>query len=189
MRNLKKVLLSLGAVAAVAALATGGTFAVFTDQESIAGNDIDSGSVEIDLNDGSTDEVVSVTDMAIGDSKDGSLKVENDGANKANFDVTGDWTGDEALEGALRITVTQGATPVVTNVPLNTFNDGTGFDVGDLTPTGPGESKTYTIDISLPTGANDNALQNLAGSITFTADAVQRPGVDRNDPGDPEASF
>ncbi len=36
MRNLKKILLSLGAVAAIAALATGGTFAVFTDSESIA---------------------------------------------------------------------------------------------------------------------------------------------------------
>src|SRR5687767_285625 len=86
MRNPKKILLSLGAAAAVAALATGGTFAVFTDQEAIGGNNIDSGSVEIDLNDGSTDAVVTVTDMAIGDSKDGTLKVENDGDNKANFD-------------------------------------------------------------------------------------------------------
>ena len=186
MRDLKKILLSLGAVAAIAALATGGTFAVFTDQESIAGNDIDSGSVEIDLNDGSTDAVVTVTDMAIGDSKDGSLKVENDGDNKANFDLTGSWTGAAALESAIHITISDGTTTVVPDTTLAAFNSGAGYDVGDLSPT---DLETYTIDVSLPTTGDpedDNDLQNLAGSQTFTVDAVQRPGVDHNDVANPE---
>lgn len=194
MRNLKKVLLSLGAAAAIAALATGGTFAVFTDQEAIGGNDIDSGSVEIQLNDSDATTptpVVTVADMAIGDSKDGTLKVENDGANKASFVLTGGWTGSTVLDDYVKVTITEvgQTTPVVDNVALSTFNGGAGVNVGSLTPTGAGESKSYTIDVSLPSRGSaslDNELQNLAGSQTFTVDATQRDGVDRNTVASPE---
>jgi predicted ribosomally synthesized peptide with SipW-like signal peptide len=194
MRNLKKILLSLGAAAAIAALATGGPFAVFTDQESIAGNDIDSGSVEIDLNDvndGATTPVVDVSNMAIGDSMDGTLKVENAGDNKASFVLTGSWTDSgeaDDLDDYVKITITQvgETTPAVNNVALSTFNGGAGVNVGSLVP---GASKTYTIDVSLPTrGSNtlDNALQNLEGSETFTVDATQRAGVDHDIDSNPE---
>src|SRR5688500_14891754 len=148
MRDLKKILLSLGAVAAVAALATGGTFAVFTDSDSIASNNFDSGSVEIELNDGATGAVISVSDLVIGDSKTGTLKVENVGDNKATFTLTGDATGSSALEDAVHITINDGTTDVVDDVSLSSFNDGAGVDVGALAPAA---SKTYTIDVSLPT--------------------------------------
>ena len=187
MRDLKKILLSLGAVAAIAALATGGTFAVFTDQESISGNDIDSGSVEIELNDSATPgPVITVSDLVIDDSKTGELKVENIGDNRASFELTGSWTGDGALEDALHIVINDGTTDVV-DKKLDGFNaDDPGVDVGSLAP---GESATYYIEVSLPTSgtdAGDNLLQDLAGSETFTVDAVQRDGVNR-DSGDPDA--
>ena len=189
MRNLKKVLLSLGAVAAVAALATGGTFAVFTDQESIGSNTINSGSVEIDLNNGSTAPVVTVSNMAIGDSKDGQLIVKNDGANKASFVLTGDWIDTaevDDLDDYVHITINDGTTDVVDDVALSAFNSGAGVPVGSLVP---GASKTYTIDVSLPTrgtDALDNELQNLEGSEAFTVDATQRAGVDHNTDSNPE---
>src|SRR5688500_6277667 len=134
MRDLKKILLSLGAVAAVAALATGGTFAVFTDSESIASNDFDSGSVEIELNDGATGAVFSLSNLVIGDSKTGTLKVENVGDNKATFTLSGDATGSQALEDAVHITINDGTTDVVDDVALSSFNDGAGVNVGALAP-------------------------------------------------------
>ena len=188
MRDLKKILLSLGAVAAVAALATGGTFAVFTDSDSIASNNFDSGSVEIELNDGATGAVISVSDLVIDDSKTGTLKVENVGDNKAIFTLTGDATGDADLEDAVHITINDGTTDVVDDVSLSSFNDGAGVDVGALSP---GASKTYTIDVSLPTTGTDegdNELQNLSGSETFDVDAVQRAGIDRDTDSTPEAT-
>jgi predicted ribosomally synthesized peptide with SipW-like signal peptide len=187
MRNLKKVLLSLGAAAAIAALATGGTFAVFTDSESIGNNDFDSGSVEIELNDSATPgPVITVADMVIGDSKTGTLKVENVGDNKATFTLTGDATGSQALEDAVHITINDGTSNVVDDATLTSFNDGAGVSVGALSPAA---SKTYTIDISLPTtgsDAGDNLLQNLAGEETFNVDAVQRAGIDRDSDATPE---
>src|SRR5687768_1515196 len=76
--NLKKILLSFGAAAAVAALATGGTFAVFTDSQAIGGNAIDSGTVSVQLNDSDTaSQFLSVSNMVIGDSKTGTLEVAN----------------------------------------------------------------------------------------------------------------
>ena len=187
MRDLKKILLSLGAVAAVAALATGGTFAVFTDSESIANNDFDSGSVKIELNDSATPgPVITVSDLVIGDSKTGTLKVENVGDNKATFTLTGDATGSQALEDAVHVTINDGTSNVVNDVSLTSFNDGSGLNVGALSP---GASKTFTIDISLPTtgtNAGDNLLQDLAGEETFNVDAVQRTGIDRDTDATPE---
>jgi predicted ribosomally synthesized peptide with SipW-like signal peptide len=187
MRDLKKIFLSLGAVAAIAALATGGTFAVFTDSESIASNDFDSGSVEVELNDSATPgPVITVSDLVIGDSKTGTLKVENVGDNKATFTLTGDASGSQPLEDAVHITINDGTTDVVDDVSLTSFNDGAGVNVGALSP---GGSKTYTIDVSLPTtgsDAGDNLLQNLSGSETFNVDAVQRAGIDRDTDSTPE---
>jgi predicted ribosomally synthesized peptide with SipW-like signal peptide len=188
MRDFKKILLSLGAVAGIAAVATGGTFAVFTDTESIANNDFDSGSVEIELNDGATGAVISVSDLVIGDSKTGTLKVENVGDNKATFTLSGDATGSDDLEDAVHITINDGTTDVVDDVALSTFNDGAGLNVGALSP---GASKTFTIDVSLPTtgtDAGDNLLQNLEGEETFDVDAVQRAGIDRDTDSTPEAN-
>lgn len=189
MRDLKKILLSLGAVAAVAALATGGTFAVFTDSDSIASNDFDSGSVAVELNDDVGDAVISVSNLVIGDSKSGTLKVENVGDNKAIFTLSGDATGSEDLADAVHITINDGTNDVVDDVSLSEFNDDDGVEVGALAP---GASKTFTIDISLPTTGTeegDNALQNLEGSEeTFIVDAVQRDGIDRDTDTTPEAT-
>jgi predicted ribosomally synthesized peptide with SipW-like signal peptide len=185
--NLKKILLSFGAAAAVAALATGGTFAVFTDSQSIAGNSIDSGSVSVQLNDSDTaTQFLSVSNMVIDDTKTGTLKVENDGDNKASYVLTGSATGDSALIGAAELTIKEGSTTVLGPTPFSTFNGGAGYTVGDLTP---GQDKTYTFEVSLPTqGSNtaDNALQDLSFTETFDADATQRPGTNR-DSGNPDA--
>ncbi len=188
MRNLKKLLISLGAAAAIAALATVGTFAGFTDSESISGNNFDSGSVEVDLNDGSTNAVVTVSNMVIGDTKSGSLKVENDGDNKASFTLKGSATGDSALLSAAKIRILDGTTEVLAPTSLSTFNSGSGYSVGALPPTGS-DSKMYTIELSLPSQGSDsadNALQSLSASETFTVDAAQRAGANRDTNTTPE---
>ena len=187
MRNLKKVLLSLGAAAAVAALATGGTFAGFTDSQSIGGNSIDSGSVSVQLNDSNTaGQFLSVSNMVIGDTKTGTLKVANDGDNRASYTLTGTATGDSALIGAAEFRILDGSTQVMGPTTISSFNGGSGFSVGSLAP---GASKTYTIEVKLPAQANDaadNALQNKSLTETFTVDAVQRNGANR-DSGNPDA--
>ena len=186
MMNLKKILLSLGAAAAVAALATGGTFAVFTDSDAIGENNIDSGTVSIALD--GDDPVIDVSDMVIGDSKSGTLTVTNDGANKATYTLTGDSAGDEALESAAHITINDGTSNVVNDASLATFNDGAGVQV----VLSPGGTASYTVDVSLPTTesagseADDDDLQGLSLVETFNVDAVQRAGVDRDTDSTPE---
>ena len=187
MRNLKKVLLSLGAAAAVAALATGGTFAGFTAQDTVTGNDFDSGTVVVDLSNGSTGPVFSVADMVIGDTKSGTIKVSNDGANKASYVLKGSATGSEALAQAVQIVIKDPSDAVVYSGSLDGFNDtAAGFNLDALAPS---TSRTYSVEVSLPAQANetaDNALQNLAGSETFSVKATQRDGIDRDTDTTPE---
>lgn len=63
---MKKILLSLGIIAAVAAVIVGGTMAVFSDQKKIEGNTVSTGTLELTLNK-SAGKPFSVSGMAPGD--------------------------------------------------------------------------------------------------------------------------
>ena len=195
MRNLKKVLLSLGAAAAVAALATGGTFAVFTGTDSLGGNNIDSGSVVVDIDgvagDG-TGPVLGVSDLVIGDTETGTLVVSNTGDNKASYDLTGsavDGSVEEPigqLAENLHITIQHGSDPAIFDGTLAAFNQHAGVDVAALSP---GISRSYNVTVTLDglAASDDNVLQNKSLVETFSVLAAQRDGVNRDTNATPES--
>src|SRR5687767_13487637 len=105
MRDLKKIFLTAGAVAAVGATASIGTFAGFTDTETIGGNNFSSGTVKVDLageGPGGTS-VLSLSDMVVDDFTAANLTVNNTGTARSSYKISvipsGDLVGTAAPNG------------------------------------------------------------------------------------------
>ena len=197
MRDLKKVFLTAGAVAAVGVTASVGTFAGFTDSENIANNQFSTGSVEIQLA-GSPggDNVLALDDMAWGDWTEGTLTVENVGENRASYYLHGSGapasTGANDLADHMKINVLDGETSVTGGyVSLETFDRPAGWQLaGSIAQ---GAEKTYTVQVKLDPGtlAADSAVFNQLAeqniSQTLTVKGTQRDGQERDNRSDKTA--
>jgi hypothetical protein len=199
MRDLKKIFLTAGAVAAVGATASIGTFAGFTATDSVSGNSFATGTVIVDAEGaGASGPVLTLTDMAIGDSTTGTITVKNTGTIRSSYAIsavsaTGDLLTDAGANDfgdRLKIEILdENGTPetVVPNQTVSTFLGaaatpvalGTGGSTADSL--NAGEQRTYRVNVTLPgsTPTLDNPLQNKTGAITFKVDAAQRNGAAR----------
>lgn len=196
MRDLKKIFLTAGAVAAVGATASIGTFAGFTDTETIGGNNFSSGTVKVDLAGdapGGTS-VLSLSDMVIDDVVGGNLVVFNTGTAKSSYKISAIPAGHLVDTPALNEYADQMQVQIVDFNGLGTADDTylvPWTPVSQVVANGAvtlepsikkGGSKMYNIAVRLvSTGFEtlDNALQAKSGALSFKVDATQRNGAFR----------
>jgi len=76
---MKKILISLSIIGAVAAIAVGGTIAYFSDTETSTGNTFTAGTLDLTV-DAPQDSIWTMTNMAPGDSTSGTLAMTNAGS-------------------------------------------------------------------------------------------------------------
>ena len=145
-----KMFMSMLVIALAAALVGGATMALFTDTAANAGNTFTAGTVEITV--GTTTLAANATNMAPGDTRDGSFVVTNAGTLELRYSVSAATTGD--LFG--------GPTPAVVG--------GLGDDQNVVLA--PGASATVSFTVALPIGAG-NDYQGDGGTVDFTISAVQ----------------
>jgi hypothetical protein len=169
---LKKILLTLAAVAAVATATVGGTFANFTTTPvSIGSNAFAAGSLSMTRS--GSGAIFSASAMKIGDSATGSVTITNTGNLAGIYTLTGSTSGDATLAGQLNLKVykdVDGVSPIYdgslggfSSVSLGTF-------------AASGGSHVFYFHVTLPTtgtDAGDNLLQGLSASATFTWSGTQ----------------
>ena len=192
----KKTKFALTAVllTGVVALATIGTFALFTEQEAAGTNAFSTGTVN--LTTAPTDTVITLSGMLPGNTVTNPIVVSNDGTASLRYSVssTGTNADGKGLKDQLVLTVrTIDATLPAT--PCDNF-DGTQLYSGDLDSTvgriigdpAPGQngdastggdrvvaptvSETLCFRVNLPTETG-NEFQGAATTATFTFDAEQ----------------
>ncbi len=168
----KKIGGALLGTALGAALIGGGTFAIFTDTATNAQNTFTSGTIDINLTDGTYTGTyhVDITDLAPGDSGSKTVTVSNDGTLELRYDITSTLAGALASDDPNGNAVEEDGE----NNPLTvTLKDSDGNDV-TLTDRvlEPGASETFTITYSLPLDAG-NTYQKKSATYDFQVDAEQ----------------
>ncbi|MDD5152496.1 MAG: TasA family protein [Candidatus Pacebacteria bacterium] len=167
---MKRILLSLSVIAAVAIGAVGATRAYFSDTETSTGNTFTAGTLDITL--GTATYTTDVTNMKPGDVKTLTLNVNNVGSLPLNYTVS------TALSGAIMSVDEDLATsglqnpnaPVVSAVRV----DGVATTTEALSAVGGTDaSDAGEVDITFPAGAG-NGYQGLSGNLGVTFDAVQQ---------------
>jgi len=172
---MKKILLSLSAIAIVGVIAVSATTALFSDTETSTGNTISAGTLDLTVggNDGTNSVFFNVTDAKPGQSGTQTYALVNTGSIDGTLDVSGiTITGDEGstpepeteknagseLTAHLTVTVTVGGTELYTG-PLNALAL-TGLPI-DLLKT---ESKNMTVAWSwnLDSENDNNAMGDTA---------------------------
>ena len=182
---LKKVLLSLLVVTVIASLAVLGSFAVFTDSETVDSNTFSTGTVDISTN--PTTALVTYNNMAPGDSTTQSLVVTNDGSLELRYAISSSATDPDSkgLKDQLVLTIKEEGTDCATfdGTQLYTGDldstDGklvgdsaTGFQAGDRTLAASPTNETLCFRVELPSSTGD-AYQDATTTATFTFDAEQ----------------
>ena len=172
-----------------AALASAGTLAIFTDQQTIGSNAFTAGSITLGVNPASA--LVTYSNMLPGDAVTSQLVVSNSGANQYRYAISSSATNADtkALKDQLVLTIrTVDATTPAS--PCNDF-DGTSLYTGDLDSTAgklvgdaaqgshggdrtlnASGSETLCFRVSLPSAAG-NTYEGAASTATFTFDAEQ----------------
>ncbi|MBT9173545.1 MAG: Spore coat-associated protein N [Syntrophomonadaceae bacterium] len=146
-----KMFMSMLVIALAAALVGGATMALFTDTAANAGNTFTAGTVDVEV--GAVPAVpVAITNMAPGDTYNGSFTVRNAGTLELRYSVSAAAAG--ALFG--------GPTPAVVG--------GLGDDQNVVLA--PGASAAVSFTVALPIGAG-NDYQGDVGTVDFTISAVQ----------------
>ena len=186
---LKKLLASLLVVSVLASLAVLGSFAVFTDSETVDSNTFSTGSVDIATS--PTTALVTFSDMAPGDQVTNPITVTNDGSLELRYAVTSTTTED-VLAAQLDLTIKTGVT-TCTNAGFDTDgaviygpgdlgsaaginvigNPAQGGDAGDRTlPATGADNEDLCFNVELPS-TTGNAFQGLTTTATFTFAAEQ----------------
>jgi hypothetical protein len=159
------------ALAAAAALATGGVIAgaYFTSQATVSGQTVGTATVEIGAGTATTSAVLDVPSLLPGDTEPTTITLENTGTEAVYYTVSlpKAAAGDAALEDALQVTVTAGTE--TTTRSLTAWQGGT-YQFG--TALAAGADIPVTVEITLPIGA-DNSLQTLDAGFSVTFDAIQ----------------
>ena len=190
-----KLAVTVGAIAAFAALVSAGTLAVFSDSEPIGANAFTSG--KIDLGVAPTTALVSFSGMLPGDQTTSSLVVTNNpGSSALRYSLSSSATNTDSkgLKDALVLTV-KTIDVTTPGTPCDNF-DGTQLYTGDLDSTagkivgdsaqgnqagdrslaaGASETLCFRVALALSTG---NTYASATTTATFTFDAEQT----RNNP-------
>ena len=146
---MKKILISLMAIALVIGLVGAGTMAYFSDTETSSGNTFTAGTLNITL--GTSSWSGNLDNMKPGDTVTFTLPVNNEGSLPLNYTVT------TTLSGTLA-----GGTDPCTQVTAPTSGS---LDVGG--------SVNIVVSITMPVAAG-NEYQGQNGTLTVTIDAVQQ---------------
>ena len=168
-----KILLTLASVAAVSALAVGGTYANFTaSPTTISSNAFTSGTLTMSRS--GSGAIFASGNMKIGDEATGSVTITNTGSLAAAYTLGSTVSGDAALAGSLNLKVYadnddaagskiyDGALDAVSSLALGNFAATSG-------------SHTYYFHVTLPstgTDAGDNALPGKSATAPFPWNAA-----------------
>ena len=187
----KRILLSLLIVVLVVAATATGAVALFTDQETSAGNAFTAGTLDLALTDGAP-LPFSVSGMAPGDVVYGGLQVSNSGNMELRYAMSTTADGTSLLDEQLDLTI-----DIVTGAGVDTIwytdddvvgtadiygPDGvlssaaigdptTGAQAGDRT-LATSASERLRFKVTLPS-STDNSYQGLNCTISFVFDAEQ----------------
>ena len=187
----KRILLSLLIIAVVVAATATGAVALFTDQETSAGNAFTTGTLDLALTDG-TPLPFTVSDMAPGDVVYGGLQVSNSGSLELRYAMSTTADGASILDEQLDLTI-----DVVTGAGVDTVwytdddvvgtadifgpdgalssavigNPATGADAGDRTLAASANER-LRFKVTLPS-STDNSYQGTICTVAFVFDAEQ----------------
>jgi len=159
-------------IVVVAASVTGGAMALFTDQETSAGNAFTAGTLDLALTDNNP-LPFSVSAMAPGDSASGTLDIDNSGTLELRYAMTTTGDGTSTLDEQLDCEIKQGATTLYSGkLSSAVIGDPTqGAQAGDRT-LGASGSETLTFTVSMPIDT-DNSYQGDTCTVAFVFDAEQ----------------
>lgn len=173
----QKLAATLAALAAVGALAVGGTYANFTaTPTTIANNAVTAGTVSMSRS--GTGAVLTAPALKIGGTASGAVTITNTGTLAARYTLTGELASGSSstLASALVLDVYRGDA-TGTRLYGGSLAGLSSVDLGTLAAAGEsGSAQTYTFVVSLPTtgsDAGDNALQGLSAATNLTWTAVQ----------------
>lgn len=168
----KRILISLLIIGAVVASVTMGAMALFTDQATSSANGFTSGTVDIALTNG-TPLPFAVSDMAPGDSVNGTLVVANSGTLELRYAMTTTPDNASTLDEQLDCVITQGATTLYSGKLSSAAigNSAQGAQAGDRV-LGPGTNETLTFAVSMPIGTG-NSYQGTTCTVAFVFNAEQ----------------
>lgn len=189
-----KLLLTAVTLTGVVALATMGTFALFTEQEAAGANTFSTGTVNIAA--APVSAVVTFSGMLPGDTVTNPQVISNDGSAELRYSTGSTATNDDAKGLKDQLVLTIRTIDVTTPAsPCDDF-DGTQLYTGDLDSTAgliigdpatgqdgdpatggdrtlaAAASETLCFRVVLPT-STDNSFQDAATTATFTYDAEQ----------------
>lgn len=184
--HLTKILASLAVLGVAGGLVTVGSLALFSDQETAAGNAFTTGTVDLVASPASA--VLTMPAMAPGDQVTAPMTVTNSGTIEFRYALTSTTTED-VLAGELDLTIKSGVTtcdnanwsatgtqlysgPLGTMASIPLFGSSAqGAQAGDRTvPAGTNEVLCFNVTLPLSTG---NSAQGQTTSATFTFDAEQ----------------
>ncbi len=184
-----KLLLTAVMLTGVVALATFGTFALFTNQEAVGSNAFTAGTVDISTSPVST--VINFSGMVPGDTVTNPITASNNGNQSLRYAVTSSATNADAKALKDQLVMTVKTVDVTTpTTPCDNF-DGTQLYTGDVDSTAgliigdpaagaqtgdrtlaAAASETLCFRVNLPS-ATGNAYQGATTTVTFTFNAEQ----------------
>ena len=185
----RRRVMTAGALSALAFVGIGVSSALFTDSEALPGNDLTTGTVRLSATPGTA--AFSAGNMAPGDDRFGSVRVENVGSLQSRYSVaaSADDPDTKGLRTQLRLSVYSGVTPLdcaAGNVAGGTLEGGpqdlstAGDLVGNSAPgsqagdrvlaAADAENLCFRVALPLATG---NAYQNATSTVELTFNAEQ----------------
>ncbi|TFD55164.1 hypothetical protein E3T55_01715 [Cryobacterium frigoriphilum] len=182
-----RAVLAAGAVLGLGAVLT---FASFTDEGYVAST-FSTGTVDITFDASEADGPIGAphttqlgfTVGKIGSSTIAPLTVNNSGTLPFDYTMSTTTTGGAALASGLRVTVVSLGAPATAGAcnATTTFTPAiqTGTDLGSTALSGRSlnaqTSEVLCFKVELPSGSNDNAMQDLSTTATFAFAATQQP--------------
>ena len=171
---MKKIIgLSIVAVLIIG-MVGGGTWALFTDEETSTGNSFTAGTVELTLGEGGSIPFT-VGNMAPGDIAVATADVFNDGTLALRYAMTTvvDSDSGASLADQLTCTITAGGGDLYNGSLSGAFiGDPDPGDQGDDRELGIGGSEILTFTVTMPIDTSD-AYQGASCSVNFTFNAEQ----------------
>ena len=170
---MKKILISLMAIALVVGLVGAGTMAYFSDTESSTGNTFAAGTVNLTLA-GGNPLPFQITGMAPGDTVTGTVTVTNSGTLELRYAMTTTPDDGSILDEQLTVVITApGPTQLYSGVLSSAaIGDPTqGPQTGDRVLAADA-SEVLTFVVTLPADS-DNTYQGLSCTVDFVFNAEQ----------------
>ena len=173
---MKKILISLMAIALVIGLVGAGTIAYFSDEETSTGNTFKAGTLDLALTGGTPlpFQVTSSPGMAPGDTVTGTVTVINNGTLELRYAMTTTPDDGSILDEQLTVVITDPTPTQLYSGALSSAvigNPAQGAQAGDRVLTA-GASEVLTFTVTLPANS-DNTYQGLSCTVNFVFNAEQ----------------